>query len=224
MEDFQDIYLQNGWEIISSISKIWFSITSVIIVLFFNPDHPFYVRGVWILPMGVVMFFIMDKIYNWNKKHAEKLHLATVFMIGFIVVRGNLKFESYYFNEFWITFILYSEFIAFFMFLKWKRVIFSLYIISIVYLILLNWYYDVPFILYVALAVVWILLPITSFLVSQKVIEIFILTKQNSDLIYTIRNILQILSEAVIIRSFILSPKRLSLSLRTMLQVSFFHK
>ena len=124
-------------------------------------------------------------------------------MIGFIVIRGNLKKDSYYFNEFWVLFIIYMQFVAFFLFLRWKRVLISFYIISIVYFVLLNLFYnDVPFLLYVVFIVIFLLLPITIFLFSQKIIEMFILMKTNKELIHTIRRILQIFPEGVVIRSF----------------------
>ena len=144
----------------------------------------------------------MDWIYSFNRKVADKLHLATVFMTGFIVIRGNLKKDSYYFNEFWMILIIYIEFCAFFLFLKWKRVLISFYVISTIYIVLLNLFFnDVPFTLYAAFIVIWILLPITIFLFSQKMVEMFILMKTNKDLIHTIRSILQIFPEGVIIRS-----------------------
>ena len=202
MEEFLDTHLQYGWEIISSIVKILFVITILTIWIFLDNQHPFYQRGVYALPMALIMFFIMDWIYSYNKKTVEKLLLASVFMIGFIVIRGNLRKDSYYFNEFWVLFIIYVQFIAFFLFLRWKRVLISFYVISVIYFVLMNWFYnDIPFLLYVVFIVLWILLPTTLYLFSQKMIEMFILLKTNKELIHTIRSILQIFPEGVIIRS-----------------------
>ena len=77
-----------------------------------------------------------------------------------------------------------------------------LFIVSIIFLILINWFYnDVSSALYFAFPIVWVIFAFTSYLVSQKIIEIFILLKTNKDLIHTIQSILQIFPEGVIIRS-----------------------
>ena len=72
----------------------------------------------------------------------------------------------------------------------------------IVYVVLLNWYYsDISIELYPSIAITWVIFPTTLIFISQKIKEIIILLKTKRDLIHTIRRILQIFPEGVIIKS-----------------------
>ena len=202
IEKFRIDYLQSGWEIISSVSKILIIATFLIWILFLDSDHAFYWRAVTGCPFSIIIYFLVDKFYSSNKKLSEILLIMNIYSLGFLVIRGNFKQSVYSFNEFWMCFILYWQYVGIFLFLNWKKAVISFYIVTWSYIILLNIFYtNIPFMLYASIVVVCILYPITWLIISQKFKEMIILLKSNRDLIHTIRSILQVFPEGVIIRS-----------------------
>ena len=109
---------------------------------------------------------------------------------------------TYLLNEHWISYILYLKYIGSFFFLKWTRIVLVLYFIMIWYILMINYYYsNISLKLYAVFSFVGILFPITLYFGSQNIKEIIILLKTKKDLIHTIRSILQVFPEGVIIRS-----------------------
>ena len=128
--------------------------------------------------------------------------MINITLIGIMIVCRNLEQPEYTFNEYWIWFVLYWKYIGYFFFLKWRRVVAWFYVVMIVYIILLNWYYNrISFTFYSSILITWAIFPVTLVFISQKIKEMIILLKTKRDLIHTIRSILQIFPEGVIIKS-----------------------
>ena len=86
--------------------------------------------------------------------------------------------------------------------MKWKKIVVWFYIVMIAYIIAMNLKYDdVSFTLYASIACSCFIFPTTLIFISQKIKEMIILLKTKKDLIHTIRSILQVFPEGVIIRS-----------------------
>ena len=67
---------------------------------------------------------------------------------------------------------------------------------------MLTWYYrDISYEFYLSIFITWILFTAILIFISQKIKEMIILLKTKRDLIHTIRSILQIFPEGVIIKS-----------------------
>ena len=201
--------MQNGWEIISGVWKLIIWLLIVAVYLFTKYDNPIFGRIIYFSPFWYVLFRLMDKFYLANKKLAEMLLMINVILIGMFIIRGNLNESSYSFNEYWMWYILYWKYIGYFFFLKWKKVILCLYIVMIANIIMMNWFYSgIPFTFYSSTIIILILFPITLIFISQKIAEMIILLKTKKDLIHTIRSILQVFPEGVIIRSVDPTSKR----------------
>ena len=128
--------------------------------------------------------------------------ILNVLAIGFILIKVNLLKSSYFFNENWMAYVLYWKYIGYFFFMKWKKIVAWFYIVMIAYVIAINLKYDdVSFTLYASIACSCFIFPTTLIFISQKIKEMIILLKTKKDLIHTIRSILQVFPEGVIIRS-----------------------
>ena len=142
IEEFQTEYLQIGWEIISSVNKILVLLTISAVLIFLGPNHPFYWRALTIWPTWFILFCIVDKYFSKNKRVTEFLLISLAFLFGFAIIQGNIKKSTYSFYELWIVFMFYWQYLGVFLFLKWIKGVISFYIITIVYVVMLNIYYD----------------------------------------------------------------------------------
>ena len=182
-------------------SRVIILLTILAAVIFLNPDHPFYLRAFTTWPTLFVMFWLADKYYDCNKNITKLLLISTSFLIGTSIIHANLRSPIFSFYELWWWYILDFQFIGILLFLDWVKAVISLYIISLVYFILWNWYYEsIPFTLYITFLNIWVFYPIVWLFISQKFKEMIYLLKTKKDLINTIQTILKVLPEGVIIR------------------------
>ena len=177
MEEFQNEYLQNGWEVISSFAKNLIPWLLLFVLVFLNSNHSFYWRVLCSCPIVYILIIWIDKYYWSNKKIAEILLMIDIFLTGFLIIRSNLKSQSYVFNEHWMWFVIGTQYIGYFFFLKWRKVVIWFYIVIFAYILLLNLFYEVPIQLYSSMIIVWIIFPITLIFISQKIKEMIILLK-----------------------------------------------
>ena len=150
-----------------------------------------------------ILFISMIDFVLWkNKKLAKICLLVSITTGGLVMVIEDMFQSNYLLNEHWIIYILYLKYIGSFFFMKWTRIVFILYFIMICYALMLNYYFDKrPLKLYSAFSFVGILFPVSIYYGTKKIKEIIILLKINKDLIHTIRSILQVFPEGVIIQS-----------------------
>ena len=145
---------------------------------------------------------MIDIILWKNKQSAEIILLINIIVTGLVIIFEDMFQSTYLLNEHWISYILILKYIGSFFFLKWVRIVLGLYFIMIWYILMTNFYYNnVSLKLYSVFSFVGILFPITLYYGSQNIKEIIILLKTKKDLIHTIRSILQVFPEGVIIRS-----------------------
>ena len=145
---------------------------------------------------------MIDFVLWKNKKLAKICLLVSITTGGLVMVIEDMFQSNYLLNEHWIIYILYLKYIGSFFFMKWTRIVFILYFIMICYALMLNYYFDKrPLKLYSAFSFVGILFPVSIYYGTKKIKEIIILLKINKDLIHTIRSILQVFPEGVIIQS-----------------------
>ena len=124
------------------------------------------------------------------------------FVSNTVIIIEDMFQSNYLLNEHWISYILCLKYFGSFFFLKWTKIVIVLYITMIWYILMINYFYDnVSLKLYSVFSFVGILFPITLYYGSQNIKEIIILLKTKKDLIHTIRSILQVFPEGVIIRS-----------------------
>ena len=202
MEEYQEEYFYKGWK---SISK-WFIIFFVIVIagtlMFISNENTFYRQTLFAYPWFIVIISMIDFVLWKNKKLAKICLLVSITTGGLVMVIEDMFQSNYLLNEHWIIYILYLKYIGSFFFMKWTRIVFILYFIMICYALMLNYYFDKrPLKLYSAFSFVGILFPVSIYYGTKKIKEIIILLKINKDLIHTIRSILQVFPEGVIIQS-----------------------
>ena len=86
--------------------------------------------------------------------------------------------------------------------MSWKKIVITFWGVSLFFIIAITeTYQEVPLKLYLSFLFIWILFPMWWFFIAEKVKQIFVYMKANKDLIHTIRTILLLFPEGVIIRS-----------------------
>ena len=152
------------------------------------------------------MYFILTIIAdNWilrYKKYADVILIFNILIAGLMIIRETLWQPNYSFNEYWMWYILHWKYLGYFFILKWKKIVAWFYFIMILYVTMVYLYFDeVPVSLYASVLFTWLIFPITLIFTSQKIKEMIVLLKTKKELIHTIRSILQVFPEGVIIRS-----------------------
>ena len=83
-----------------------------------------------------------------------------------------------------------------------EKIVITFWGVSLFFIISVTKTHDeVPLRLYLSFLFIWILFPMCCFFIAEKVKQIFVYMKENKDLIHTIRTILLLFPEGVIIRS-----------------------
>ena len=202
IDTFKLDYLEGGWEIL-----IWINRTTCFLAVcagwaFVGVDSPLYFRVTRLWPVVYLIFVAFDKISQRFKGAHEYWMILLIVWLGILTMNTSMKFEKYTFNEMWITFISLSQFWSIFMCLSWKKLIVVFWVTMTWLLVITTIKYDnVPIILYVSIFTLSIMFPCATMFYWVKFKETILLVKTNKDLIHTIRTILQIFPEGVIIRS-----------------------
>ena len=195
-------YLEGGWEILISINRTCWLLANIVGWIFISKDSPLYFRVTTIWPITYAAFVVFDKISQRFKGAQEIWMIFMIIFLSILVLNTTFKSEKYLFNEMWITFISLSQFWSMFMCLTWKKLIIVFWItMSCLLIISTTKYENTPIVLYVAILTHSIMFPVATMFYWIKIKETILLVKTNKDLIHTIRMILQVFPEGVVIRS-----------------------
>ena len=202
IDTFKLDYLEGGWEILIWINRTTWLLANIAGWIFVSPDNPLYFRVTRVWPAVYLIFVTFDKISQRFKGAQEYWMILLTILLGILVMNNGLKTEKYIFNEMWITFISFSQFWSIFMSLSWRKLIYVFWIIMTLFLLFTYFKYDnVPIILYVSIWTLSVMFPVATMFYWVKLKETILLVKTNKELTHTIRTILQVFPEGVVIRS-----------------------
>ena len=202
IDHFKDENLEGGWDIVLSMKRTALTILIIVGSIVVPKDDPMYFRVtvLWTLQLiGVIMF---DNFFHQFPKMRELWFIILEVWFGWNIITKNLSGKSYFFNESWIIYIIFCTFISILIWMSWKKVVLTFWGVTLAFVIAATeTYEEVPLKLYLAFLFVGILFPMCCFFIAEKVKQIFVYMKANKDLIHTIRTILLLFPEGVIIRS-----------------------
>ena len=202
VDHFKDENLEGGWDIVLSMKRTALTILIIVGSIVVPRDDPMYFRVtvLWSLQLvGVIMF---DNFFHQFPKMRELWFIILEVWFGCKIISKNLSGSDYFFNESWIIYIIFCTFISILIWMSWKKVVLTFWGITLAFVIAATeTYEEVPLKLYLAFLFVGILFPMCCFFIAEKVKQIFVYMKANKDLIHTIRTILLLFPEGVIIRS-----------------------
>ena len=196
-------YLEGGWEIVICLNRTWnlFAVFWGFFIL--NDDHPMKYRLTHTFPLVFLTFLVVDKISQKYKSTREVWMIAMNIFLYIVWLKASLIEDKYVFNEMWIAVICLSQYWTMFMCLTWKKLVGIIWISLLLLLVLVTKKYEnVSLALYISIFMVWSMFSITTVFYWTKIKETILLIKTNKDLIHTIRSILQMFPEGVLIRSF----------------------
>ena len=202
IDQFKVDYLQGGWEILLSIKRTFllFGIIVGIIMSIFTGELNY--RSVIIWPILFWIIVYIDDLFHRIPQIRETWFIVLEVILGSIIVFKNISFEKYFLYESWVIYAIFCQYWSIFMWLNWLKSVFAFWGVTFIYIILMTQLYsDVTSTFYFSFAFASIMFPLSWFFISEKVKELFIFMKTNEDLIHTVRTILQLFPEGVIIRS-----------------------
>jgi len=203
-------YLTNGVNLLSSILKFWSILIFLTILVTFGPSHSITKRVSIVSPLILVVVGIVNALFKKVIFIRNNAFLIILLFYGIACIHGNLKKPEYQLYELWLVYMCISNIASIFMWLSWKRIVAANWWVM---LTLLGWvqytYGTVPF--YLKLGSIYSAIIYTFVWInhSQQLKEHLKVLKENKDLIKTIKTILQIFPEGVIIRS--LDPESLKI-------------
>ena len=202
VDTFKLDYLEGGWEILICVNRAACLFANIAGWIFVSRDSPMYFRVTRVWPVIYLMYVAFDKISQRFKGAYEYWMILMIFWLGMISINTSLSFEKYTFNEMWIISISLCQFCSIFMCLSWKKLIVVFWVIMLLLLILTTMKYDhVTIHLYVSILTICLMFPVTTMFYWIKFKQTILLVKTNKELTHTIRTILQVFPEGVIIRS-----------------------
>ena len=202
VDQFRDENMEGGWDIILSMKRSTLIMMIVIGNFIVSKDDPMYFRVSIVWSLTLILVIATDNFFHQFQKMREIWFIVLEVWLGLNIISKNLSAKSYTFNESWIVFVVFWTFISILIWMSWRKVVLTFWGVSLVFIVAATETYDeVPLKLYLAFLYVWILFPMWCFFIAEKVKQIFVYMKINKDLIHTIRTILLLFPEGVIIRS-----------------------
>ena len=202
IDKFRDDNLEGGWDIVLSMKRTALIILIAVSSIIVPRDDPMYFKVAVMWPLQFVGVIMFDNFFHQFPKMREIWFIILEVWFGWNIITKNLSAKTYFFNESWIIFMIFSTFISILVCMSWRKVVLGFWGVSLFFVIAATETYDeVPLKLYLAFLFVAILFPMWCFFIAEKVKQIFVYMKINKDLIHTIRTILLLFPEGVIIRS-----------------------
>ena len=207
-EWYHNFYLKTWWS-----SFTWFYIFILIItttwLIFLVPQTEGLENVKFIVPFFIVIILAIDVLIQRNNKVIHYVFLGYLFLFGFSISTESMwlaKFRIYEpFLLYYPTFILISIANC----LEWKRMVLLFWIIMSYYMITTHIQYgarDFPF--YFAMVCTNVLVPLIIMVIARIVLGFIQLIQKNQELVKTIKHILQVFPEGVIIQSYQETPSK----------------
>ena len=199
---FNSEYVEKGWALLLTWIRSLMIIFMIITIAVGNTEYHYrMISAEW--PIYFLIIAILDKLFQAFKWLRNVIFSVLILLLGGIMIYRNSWRITYSLYENWLVYVSFLQFTWVLMCLNFKYAIIPYYSIVIWYIWIVKSKFDnIPIVLYTALIFTMVLFPITWIIVSDKIKETIYVMKSNQNLIHTIKSILEIFPEGVLIRSF----------------------
>ena len=207
-EHYQTHYLSICWRGYAQLAIISILLQILFILLFQNQQSD---RSLIIFPlMALFVGMIADHIISKNTKRIEFIFLFFTILNGIMVTHEGLQYKEYRFHETWLLFYSMYLIISIATCFRWKKMIIVFTVVQIYNIIQIHINYsDVSSYFYMGYMVATLLIPLVWMIVARILLGFIQLQHNNQQLINTIKKILQVFPEGIIIQSLDENTKEL---------------
>ena len=161
--------------------------------------------------MALIVGSIADYIISKNTKLIEFIFLFFTILNGIMVTHEGLHYKEYRFHETWLLFF-YSMYliVSIATCFRWKKMIIVFMIVQVYNIVQIHLNYsDVSNYFYMGYMVATLLIPLVWMIVARILLGFIQLQHNNQQLIKTIKKVLQVFPEGIIIQSLDKNTKEL---------------
>ena len=154
-------------------------------------------------PIGVLSALVITDLFIQMKNELIEYVLMTILLIlGIFITYEGSTFNKYQFDEIWLIFYCLFLVISISCWFHWKRMVLLYWIIQVINFIVLHLTYEkLTVFFYPGYIFTTILLPLVSMVIAKIILTFLTLIYKNQKLVSTIRKILQIFPESILIQS-----------------------
>ena len=152
---------------------------------------------------GLIGIPIMNKLIEKYDNIIEIAVLAVIVKIGVLITHESLQYSEYKFHEAWLFFYWMYLVMSISTWFYWKRMVAIFWIVQIYSFIQLHLKYAyISSYMYTGWIFIWIFFPWLSMVVAKILLGFILMLSNNHELINTVKKILQVFPEGIVIQSF----------------------
>ena len=152
--------------------------------------------------IALTVGMITDHIVSKSSNRIEFVFLFFTVLNGMIITHEGLQYTEYRFHETWLLFYSLYLVISIATCFRWKKMVFVFMVVQTYNIILLHINYTkISTYLYVGYMFATVLIPLIWMIVARILLGFISLQHNNQELINTIKRILQVFPEGIIIQS-----------------------
>ena len=157
----------------------------------------------YIIPGFIILIIVIDILIKMHKYLTEIVLFGYLIVLGIDIIYENLWFEEYRYHEVWIIFDWAYIILSIALCFKWKRMITLYWIIKGLNTIALVMKYNSKIVIYYyfGISLSAVAFPLIWMLISKIILGLFEQLQRNKKLIKSIKNILEVFPESVLIQS-----------------------
>ena len=175
-------------------------------------DDPFIYRSSLVCPSILVVLVVLSESIKRSHFVQENCFFFSLIAYGFVCISGNSKKDSYYIFEFWFVYYCFACTSWIFMCLNWKKIVLAHIIVIFTYAIRMKVMFNgIPGQFWVSITMSSAVYTVSAILISKQIKDMLLIIQENKELIKTIRTILEVFPEGVLIRSWDPNTKKIIL-------------
>ena len=153
--------------------------------------------------VALAVILLVDQAIERNKILIENIFFFYILLIGIIMTHEGLQYDEYKFHETWLVFYSVYLIISIATWFHWKKMVLLFWPIQLYNFVMLHITYEyISTYFYCGYAIIVILLPLIWMVIARLLLGFIMMIHNNRDLIETIKKILEVFPEGIIIQSF----------------------
>ena len=193
---YHKLFLSTCWSTFFSFYVIYLFVITFILMTEENSNLKF-------LPLWVLIFLIItDLCIQIKNELIEHVFIIILIIEALYITYEGWFYTEYKFHEIWIIFYWTFIIISICCWFHWKRMIVLFYILQIIYFVVLHLTYkNISVHFYPAFIFATILIPLVWMIIARIILAFLKLIHNNEELVKTIKKILQIFPEGILIQT-----------------------
>ena len=199
-EKYHKAYWEIGWKAFRGLWIVsW--ILQVLFILIFRA-HVTSIEMIIFPSVALVVILLVDQAIERNKILIENIFFFYILLIGIIMTHEGLQYDEYKFHETWLVFYSVYLIISIATWFHWKKMVLLFWSIQLYNFVMLHITYEyISTYFYCGYAIIVILLPLIWMVIARTLLGFILMIHNNHDLIETIKKILEVFPEGIIIQS-----------------------